>query len=148
MAVNFDLVLKLDNCGIKLWEAFVWGLLLAVCAFSIKGQAYESASPITCEEAVYHVSDALLQHSQRKNKDASMIIILRPGKNESSQISAARLRSIKAFVANRKPDFIPLYGTAEPIEKNGMIEIFVDGVRIYRLPVVRNKDVDFTTCSV
>jgi len=131
-----------------LWQTFIFGVLLASGAFSVDGQAYEPANPITCEEAVYHVSDALLQHSQRKNKGASIIIILRPGKNEASKINAARLKSIKTFVASLKPDFTPIYGTSEGTDENGVIEIFVDGVRIYRLPVLRNKDIDFTTCSV
>ncbi len=134
--------------GTILSQAFACAMLLVVCAFSIKGQAYESASPITCEEAVYHFSDALLQQSKRKNKDATMIMILRPGANESSKINAARLRSIEAFVANRKPDFTPLYATSERVQENGVIDIFVEGVRIYRLPVIRKKNVDFTTCSV
>jgi hypothetical protein len=147
MAINFELGVKLDHCGIKLCRVFICGALFLACAFSINGQSYEPAHPITCEEAVYHFSDALLQQSKRKNKDSTMIMILRPGANESSKINAARLRSIKTFVANRKPDFIPLYGTAEPLEKNGVIEIYVDGVRIYRLPVERNKDIDFTICT-
>ena len=74
-------------------------------------------------------------------------MIFRLGDVESvAGLNRRRLQTMKNYIVKVKPEVQAVFAEGERKHDFGVIDLYLEGELLYRLPLFRNKDIDLTSC--
>ncbi len=105
---------------------------------------YSPQEPVNCEVAGRYIDDAVSR--VLREKDTHLIIIIRPGRRESSQrINHMRTLQVKAYMEYiRLSNY--LIATGEKANGQARIDLYVGGKLLYSLPIRKNQGLNLLSC--
>lgn len=131
----------------------VFVLALLIFSFNIQAQTKQISdepfdsprNPPRCEEWILYVSDALRRWNV--NKKGSFIIIIKPGAGESRRLVSKRVKTIKEFITSLKFTDKLVFAESEKTNDYALVEIYVEGSLLYKLPIEKNGNAEFRACQ-
>jgi hypothetical protein len=107
---------------------------------------FSPKKPVDCEVANFYIDD-VIRRWQENNSGSYLIVIARLGDGENSrQLNLARLKSIRRYL-KRYPDTRLITAEGERVNGYGCLEFYVNGKRLYVIPVIKSANIDLFSCN-
>ena len=146
--------MKNSRLKAKLISNFLFLTLLGCLAFNsveaqtIQGKDKSDNYPVntaTCEEWLLKIHTVLAE--SLKNKDTTLIIIVRLGESETRRANAKRIKTLKEYILKPGNNVKAIFAEVERVRKDlGVIEFYVDGKLFTALALLKNEDIPIRFC--